>query len=196
MTGNILEFTRPRGPATPTAAQIIDREIAYLQALRGVVCGGSFTPAALEQNAKHYAAGLNGTMQALNVSAAVPGSNEIPALILVAYRYAMGELACAAAALTPPVPAAAPYSSPGEKRSNTDMPHLILRANLNEMEEAAKCGVAAMWRYASGRDAIGYLMFDRPDGRSFLARPNKRSVTVWSQQDPMSNPFKTGRSKP
>lgn len=194
---DILNFPTPAGADTPIPAEIIDGEIAYLQALRSVVCGGAHSPEVFDASRKQSAVALNALIGEVATAAKANGrAGQVPALVMAAYRQAVMEMVCAAALLRPPAAPSPPVRLSDEPlQSNTDMPRLTLRAGLDEMVEAAHCGVAAMWRYASDRDA-GYLVFDRPDGRTFIARSNKTSVTVWSQQAPSSNPFKTARAKP
>lgn len=83
------------------------------------------------------------------------------------------------------------------RRSNTDMPRLTLRVNLDEIEAAAQFGALAIWRFASnGFDGVvGVLVQDQGPGHYFTAYPTKNGVTVWSNKAPAGNPIKVARAK-
>lgn len=83
------------------------------------------------------------------------------------------------------------------RHSNTDMPRLTLRVNLDEIEAAAKFGALAIWRFASdGFDGVvGVLVQDQGPGHYFTAYPTKTGVTVWSNRAPRGNPIKIARAK-
>lgn len=70
-----------------------------------------------------------------------------------------------------------------------DMPRLVLRVNVHEIEAAAKFGADAIFRLA-GREPSGRVLFcELSDGSAFAARRTKTSVVVWSQQKALPNPL-------
>lgn len=71
------------------------------------------------------------------------------------------------------------------------MPRLVLRVNVNEIEEAAKIGAEAIWRFST--DAGGVLIYRLADGREFQAHRTKTSVVVWSRQPALPNPLSSKR---
>lgn len=80
------------------------------------------------------------------------------------------------------------------RRSNTDMPRLTLRVNLDEIEAAAQFGALAIWRFASDKDFGVVLVQDRGPGHYFTAYATKTGVTVWSNKSPRGNPIKVARA--
>lgn len=72
-----------------------------------------------------------------------------------------------------------------------DMPRLVLRVNVNEIEEAAKIGAEAIWRFSA--DASGVLIYRLSDGREFQVHRTKTSVVVWSGQPVLPNPLSNKR---